>query len=72
MNLRDERRAIPTYLENPAVVRFRTSKNVKKTAIETSTAAATARDEVAIPFPPNAKVAGSKHKLYPYHEETVL
>ena len=61
--------ALPTYREYMAEFRLRKSMYVKITAVRTSTAAATARVEVAITCPPNAQVVGLEHEPYTYLEE---
>ena len=53
---RHDIRALHAYLAYLVVIRLRISKAVKKTAIRISTPAATARDDVAIPCPLNAKL----------------
>ena len=72
LSQRHERRA-STCLVHPAAIRLRTSKKVKKTAIRISTPAATARDEVAIACPSDARdqIVGSEHETYFYREETI-
>jgi len=64
--------AFRAYLENPVAIRSRTSINVKTTAIMTSTATATQRDEEAIFCPPNGEVISSEHGTYPYYEERFI
>jgi len=65
---RHDTQTLHTHLGSPVAIPLRKSRNIEKTAIRISTAAATVSAEVVISCPSNAQAVRLEHEIYPYYK----